>query len=114
MALKGIKPVIEGLLQDLGLARTLIMLRRRDGVMKIELQGGATGLIFIKDRKIVSAGFGDKLDLEALALLDGLEAARFAYYVNMSAMQATLSLDPAELPKTLADARDQRRNTSIA
>ena len=47
-------------------------------------------------------------------MLDGLQAARFAYYANMSALQATLSLDPAELQKTLADVRDQRRNERIA
>ena len=109
---KGGKPVAEGLLQDLGLVNTLMMLGTHDGVLKIDGPAGE-GLIFVKNHLIADIFYAGRSDIEALAAIDSLKNARFAFYAGVPPPHSAVNLEVASVQNVIKSFRENRPSGSF-
>lgn len=90
----------EGLLQDLGLAATTRMVGGKDGILRISGLG-AEGRIYVQDRRIIHVSFGASRGLAALAAINALPGARFAYFPMSFSLSATMELEIGRVQEAL-------------
>ncbi|MFH0938854.1 MAG: DUF4388 domain-containing protein [Planctomycetota bacterium] len=106
--LKGIKPVMEGLLQELDLSKILLLIGNREGVLKID--GSASeGLIFVKNRLIADIFYAGRFGIEALAAIDSLKDARFSFFVDIPSPRSSINLEVSEVQNMLKMFRENRQ-----
>jgi hypothetical protein len=105
-ALKNLRPMLEGQLQDMGLVTTLSMVGGKEGVMKID--GPQDGRIFIKQRRIIAAVYGQKTDLDALVEIDAVKKAGFGFYIQELSLAGALNLEISKLAEVLKSFRDDK------
>jgi len=98
--------MLEGQIQDMGLVATLSIVGTKEGILKID--GPFEGRIFIKYRKIYTAAYNQKMDLEALAEMDLLKKGTFAFYAKEFSFEASLNLEISKLAAALERYRDDK------
>jgi hypothetical protein len=103
-SLKNSRPMLEGQLQDMGLVATISMVGGKEGVLKID--GPFEGRIFIRYRRIVTAVYGQKIDLDALIEIDRLKKAGFGFFTQEFSLEGSLNLEIAKLAEVLQSFRD--------
>jgi hypothetical protein len=108
ISVRNLRPVLEGQIQDMGLAATLSMVGGKEGILKID--STFEGRIFIKLRKIVTAIYGQKTDIEALIEMDLLKKGTFGFFAKELAFDGPMNLEISKLAQTLEQFRDERDN----
>ena len=103
----GIKPNLQGLLQDLGLIITLRMVGSKDGLLIFDAPAGLAR-IYIRDRKILGVLYAQKTDFEALVLIDEIKKASFTYYIMPVTSTSSLDLDIDKVKDALRQFRDNK------
>ena len=93
------RAVLQGQLKDMGLEMTIRMAGGKDGTLIIgapgpaAAPGGGDARIVIRNKTIIYAAYQDKLGLEALAKIDGIKDAPFAYFTQLPAPNANMDID---------------------
>ncbi|MGD0089381.1 MAG: hypothetical protein ABSE73_05615, partial [Planctomycetota bacterium] len=99
-ALEGLSPSVEGLLENFGLVATVRMVGARDGVLRINSAAGE-GRVYIQERKIIDAVFAAERGLAALAAMQVLQQAHFAYFPMELSLPPILDLGISGLQEVL-------------
>jgi hypothetical protein len=98
--LEGLKPSLEGMLDDLGLVATLRMVGSREGVLTVSGAAGK-GRAYIKGRKIVRAHYGNAGGLAALAAIRAAKGLSFAYFPMAISVAGELDVDVSKVQEAL-------------
>jgi hypothetical protein len=107
-SLKDLKASFEGSLLGVGLYRTLGMVCKSDGVLRIETKE-FEGRIYIKLRKVVYACYGNKLGLEAIAEMEIHTSALFAYFQKVWPPETPICLDVTQLQSSIEKFRNETK-----
>ena len=99
-SLEGLKPIVEGLLEDFGLAATVRMVGGKDGVLRIS-GTAAEGRVYIQNHKVMHARFAEERGPAALTAMAAMKGARFAYFHIPFSLAATLDLGVAGVSEAL-------------
>ena len=89
------KPILEGQLEDMGLANTVRMIGGRDGTLIIGSETEAR--VTIRNRKIIHCVYGELRGTEALSKIYEIQQAPFAYFTSLPAPPANLEVDIKEI-----------------
>lgn len=103
----GLKPLLEGELQDLGLGMTARITCAKNGVMVIRSSLGK-GAIYIQNKVVVATFFSGMSDIQALAAIGRLKQARFAYYAKSFMYAATMSVEVSNIETAIREYLDMR------
>ena len=103
----GLKPLLEGELQDLGLGMTARITCAKNGVMVIRSSLGK-GAIYIQNKVVVATFFSGMSDIQALAAIGKLKQAHFAYYAKSFMYAATMSVEVSNIETAIREYLDMR------
>jgi hypothetical protein len=103
----GLKPLLEGELQELGLGMTARITCAKNGVMKIKSSLG-NGIIYIQNKIVVGAFFSGMTDIQALAAMSKLKQAQFAYFAKSFSYAATMSVEVSNIETAIREYLDMR------
>jgi hypothetical protein len=90
-----VKPILEGQLEDMGLANTIRMIGGRDGTLIIGTPTEAR--VTVRARKIIHCVLGELRGIEALAKIYEIQKAPFAYFTSLPAPPANCEVDIKEI-----------------
>ena len=102
----GLKPLLEGQLHDLGLGVTVRATCATSGVLTIKSSLGE-GAIYVQDKIVVAAFFSGMSDIQALAAIDKLKSATFAYYAKSFSYAASMSVEVSKIETAVREYLDK-------
>ncbi len=103
----GMKPLLEGELQDLGLGMTARITCAKNGVLVVHSSLGK-GAIYIQNKVVVAAFFSGMSDIQALAAIGKLKQANFAYYAKSFSYAASMSVEVSNIETAIREYLDMR------
>ncbi|HLX63629.1 MAG TPA: hypothetical protein VKX17_20330 [Planctomycetota bacterium] len=103
----GMKPLLEGELQDLGLGLTARITCAKNGVMVIKSSLG-NGALYIQNKVVVAAFFSGMTEIQALAAIGKLKQAKFAYFAKSFTYAACMSVEVSNIETAIREYLDMR------